>query len=296
MRLGDDGAERLDHGRVELRARRSGAARRAPPPACARPRTGGRRSSRRRRRRRRRCASRAGSRRPAGGRGSPRRPSARGVERTSSATRLSDGAERDDPLADQRVAAHEAPTRPRSADRAWRGSRPGSRPCRRRAARRRGGSARPPRRAARAAARCARPARRRSRGARRGRGCARSARVSSTSLLWRPADMRPACFCAYMRWSAIRSASAGSVASSGAGSSRSEQPIEKPSPCSESAAAARAHELLGVVGAGLDQHAELVAAHPERPRRGAPGRRRGWRRAGPAGRRRRGGRRCRCSA
>ena len=38
---------------------------------------------------------------------------------------------------------------------------------------------------------------------------------SSTSLLWRLADVRPAFFCAYMRWSAIRSASATSLASPG---------------------------------------------------------------------------------
>jgi hypothetical protein len=34
-------------------------------------------------------------------------------------------------------------------------------------------------------------------------------------LLWRLADVRPAFFCAYMRWSAIRSASGTSPASSG---------------------------------------------------------------------------------
>ena len=162
---------------------------------------------------------------------------------------LGDAAQRrrgaDDPLADQRVAAHERPLV--LAQRAGLGEdrRRGSRPCRRRAARRRGGSARPPPRAARAGARCARPARRRSRGARRGRGCARSARVSSTSLLWRPADMRPACFWAYMRWSAIRSASAGSVASCGSRIEPYEQPIEKPSPDSDSAAAAERTSCSG---------------------------------------------------
>ena len=50
--------------------------------------------------------------------------------------------------------------------------------------------------------------------------------------------MRPAFFCAYMRWSAIRSASATSLASAGSSIAPYEQPISKPSPRSDSAAAA----------------------------------------------------------
>ena len=57
--------------------------------------------------------------------------------------------------------------------------------------------------------------------------------------------MRPAFFCAYMRWSAIRSASATSAASSGSSIAPYEQPISKPSPCSDSAAAAPMIERLG---------------------------------------------------
>ncbi len=57
-------------------------------------------------------------------------------------------------------------------------------------------------------------------------------------MLWRLADIRPAFFWAYMRWSAILSASATSDASSGSSIAPYEQPISNPSPCSDSAAAA----------------------------------------------------------
>ncbi len=67
-----------------------------------------------------------------------------------------------------------------------------------------------------------------------------------------------------MRWSAIRSASTGSDASTGSAIAPYEQPIEKPSPCSDSAAAAPWTIGLARLAAGLEQRAELVAAHPER--------------------------------
>ena len=50
--------------------------------------------------------------------------------------------------------------------------------------------------------------------------------------------MRPACFCAYMRWSAVRSASAASRVSAGSVIAPNEQPTKKPSPCWDSASAA----------------------------------------------------------
>ena len=41
------------------------------------------------------------------------------------------------------------------------------------------------------------------------RGSSAASATVSASLTWRAADMRPACFCAYIRWSAMRRASAG---------------------------------------------------------------------------------------
>ena len=108
--------------------------------------------------------------------------------------------------------------------------------------------------------------------------------------------MRPACFCAYIRWSAIRSASDASVVSRGSETEPYEQPIQKPVALLGERERGAVEQLPGVRAARLEQRAELVAAHPEHARAvaevGAQVRRRG----GRAGRRRRGGRRCRCSA
>ena len=73
------------------------------------------------------------------------------------------------------------------------------------------------------------------------RSGARSVRArTSTSFDWRVADVRPAFFCAYMRWSAIRSASVASCASRGSTIAPYEEVTLKPSPCSVSADAAPA--------------------------------------------------------
>ena len=86
------------------------------------------------------------------------------LERTSRATAAERGCGGDDALADQRVAADELPLARRRAGRAWAGWRRGSRPCRCRAARRRGricstSSAPRPRRRAVASASSATPSR-----------------------------------------------------------------------------------------------------------------------------------------
>ena len=71
-------------------------------------------------------------------------------------------------------------------------------------------------------------------------------------------------FSSYMRWSAIRRASAGVVASPGSISQPPEAPIENPSPFSESASRAFSTVVHhgSVAVAGLAEHAELVAAQP----------------------------------
>ena len=60
------------------------------------------------------------------------------------------------------------------------------------------------------------------------------------SRVWRVAEDRRSSFCAYMRWSAIRSASVASRASCGSITVPCEALIAKPSPCSDSAEAASA--------------------------------------------------------
>ena len=75
---------------------------------------------------------------------------------------------------------------------------------------------------------------------------------TSTSLLCGPADAPAPFFCAYIRWSAIRSASTASSASSGRKIEPYEQPIEKPSPCSESACGRPVHDRLDDLLARLE--------------------------------------------
>ena len=130
-------------------------------------------------------------------------------------------------------------------------------------------------------------------------------RAAARRGLWLPADARPACFWAYMRWSAIFSAWLGFAASSGIAIAPHEQPISNPSPCSESAVAPRAAAIASSHGTTKKrkkkkkknkrktgrvetEYAELVAAHPERGSRrcrgGAEGLRlRRCRSASPAG-------------
>ena len=98
------------------------------------------------------------------------------------------------------------------------------------------------------------------------RSGSRSVRArTSTSLLWRVADVRPAFFCAYMRWSAIRSASVG-VLRLAREHDRAVRggDVEALAVLGQRRRRAR-DDRVGDLVARLEQRAELVAAHPERP-------------------------------
>ena len=103
----------------------------------------------------------------------------------------------------------------------------------------------------------ARQRRRRCRGAREGARRARRAGSCRTSRVWRESEGRELRLFAYMRWSASRSASEGSLASSGRRTAPCELEIAKPSPWSSSARTARSTTRSS---SRLEQHAELVAA------------------------------------
>ena len=87
---------------------------------------------------------------------------------------------------------------------------------------------------------------------------------TSTALLWRVADVRPAFFCAYMRWSAMRSASVASMRLArehdravGAGDGEALAALGQ-------RAGGAGDDRVGDLVARVEERAELVAAHPER--------------------------------
>ena len=89
---------------------------------------------------------------------------------------------------------------------------------------------------------------------------------TSTSCVWRCAELERRPFAAYMRVSAARSAAVGIV---GLGRQDAPRPrrrvMRKPSPCSLSAAPATASTPSTRSRSAGDEHAELVAAEAERP-------------------------------
>ena len=192
-----------------------------------------------------------------------RRPSARGWSARARRPGASAGRGGDDPLADERVAAHELPLVVVERRRACRGSRRGSRPCRRRAARRRGGRGRSrsssspsaPRDglgelgdAAEVLAELGVALGERAQQHVAGSGCAPS--------------VRPPCLWAYMRWSAMRSASPASVASRGQRDDAVRAADREALAVLGERRGGSRDDRLGELGAGVEQHAELVAAHP----------------------------------
>ena len=198
-------------------------------------------------------ARRAGSPRRPARRGSRRRPSARGSSARAAPTRRSAGAAVEDPLADDRVPAHERPLVLVERAGLVRGSRRGSRSCRRRAARRRGAtssSSSPSRPSSRPTA--TRQRRRRRAGGRAGRARARRALRSSTSRDWRPAETRAVALVRVhapvgelQRLGRRRRPPSGSVDDAVRASSTS-----KPSPCSRSAPTAASTSASAPAGAG----------------------------------------------